>query len=340
MLISVIVPCRNEKNYIKEFIHSVLNQELSPENEIEIIIADGQSDDGTFEIIQSLISVHSEIKLIENSKKKTAAGLNKCIELAKGEVIVRMDVHAEYSSNYINECVKTLKEQSADNVGGPVDVKYKTRTQQLIGMVFQSPIAVGGSRFHDIDYSGYVDTVTFGCWWKESFDQFGLFDEELERNQDDEHNLRISKGGGKIYQSHLIKSWYYPRSSIRDLWNQYMQYGYWKVRVIQKHKIPASIRHLVPGSFVLFLLVAGPLSFFNLYIQWLFIITLGLYLSIISIESVRLIIRNRASLFNLPNMPIIFFAYQISYGLGFLMGVFDFLILKSRKSGRLKNLTR
>ena len=100
-------------------------------------------------------------------------------------------------------------------------------------------------------YSGPVDTVYLGCWHREIFERIGFFDEELVRNQDDEFNcLRIVRSGGKIWQSVSIKSRYTPRTSLAALFNQHVQYGYWKVRVIQKHKIPASLRHLVPGCFV------------------------------------------------------------------------------------------
>src|ERR1019366_4957420 len=61
--------------------------------------------------------------------------------------------------------------------------------------------------------------------------------------------------GGKIWQSSEIVSWYRPRTTISSLFRQYFQYGFWKVRVIRKHKIPASWRHLIPGGFVLLNLV-------------------------------------------------------------------------------------
>ena len=105
------------------------------------------------------------------------------------------------------------------------------------------------------NYEGRLDTVYLGCWPREVFERIGLFDEELVRNQDDEFNLRLARAGGKIWQSPRIKSWYTPRGSLGDLFRQQMQYGYWKVRVIQKHRLPASIRHLVPGLFVVSVVV-------------------------------------------------------------------------------------
>src|SRR4029453_11974231 len=132
-----------------------------------------------------------------------------------------------------------LRETDADNVGGPAHTKGIGYLQSAICAAYHSPFAVGGARFHQVDYEGDVDTVTYGCWPRKVFDQIGFFDEEFIRNQDDEFNLRLTRMGGKLWQSPRIKSWYRPRNSLRSLFRQYMQYGYWKVRVIQKHKIPA-----------------------------------------------------------------------------------------------------
>ena len=106
-----------------------------------------------------------------------------------------------------------------------------------------------------LNYSGRVDTVYLGCWPREVFDRIGMFDEELVRNQDDEFNLRLVRSGGKIWQSTRIKSWYHPRETLRQLFSQYVQYGYWKARVMQKHKLPASLRHVIPACFILELFI-------------------------------------------------------------------------------------
>src|SRR5262249_37522272 len=142
------------------------------------------------------------------------------------------------------------EETGADKVGGPWVAEGKGYVGRAIAAAFQSPFAVGGARGHDPNYEGIVDLVYLGCWRRGVFDWFGLFDEELVRNQDDEFDLQLIRAGGTIWQSPRIRSWNQPRGSLRTLFLQYMQYGYWKVRVIQKHKIPASTRHLMPGGFV------------------------------------------------------------------------------------------
>jgi hypothetical protein len=177
-----------------------------------------------------------------------------------------------------------------------------------------------------------------GFYRREIFDRIGFFDEALVRNQDDELNLRLARAGGIIWQSPRVKSWYHPRASLAALFRQYLQYGYWKVRIIQKHHLPASIRHLVPGSF-LFLLITLP--FFGLVFGaalWLWLGLIALYMS--SNLSASVATAAKAGWIYLPILPLVFTCYHFGYGLGFLKGVADFIIFRRNPSGAFVNLTR
>jgi succinoglycan biosynthesis protein ExoA len=321
--VSVIVPCRNEKDHIQACVGSILAQELSPED-FEIIVADGMSDDGTQEILKQLAQEAPHLRVIDNPRRIVSTGLNAAIAVARGAVIVRMDAHTEYASDYVRQCLTVLRETSADNVGGPARTKSSGYLQSAICAAYHSPFAVGGARFHQVEYEGYVDTVTYGCWPRKVFDQIGFFDEELIHNQDDEFNLRLIRMGGKIWQSPRIRSWYRPRSSLRSLFRQYMQYGYWKVRVIQKHRRPASVRHLVPGSFVLSLIVLPLISLWWPVAAWVWLGLVGIYCG--CNIAVSMLIAARQAWILLLLLPLVFACYHFSYGYGFLSGVWDFVI--------------
>jgi succinoglycan biosynthesis protein ExoA len=324
-MVSVVVPCRNEKDHIHACLRSILAQELSPEG-FEIIVADGMSDDGTRDILEQLAAEDPRLRVIDNPGRIVSTGLNTAIQVARGAVIIRMDAHTEYAADYIRQCVAVLRETGADNVGGPARTKCTGYLQSAICAAYHSPFAVGGARFHQIEYEGEVDTVTYGCWPRKVFDQIGFFDEELIRNQDDEFNLRLKRSGGKIWQSPRIMSWYKPRSSLRSLFRQYMQYGYWKVRVIQKHRMPASARHLVPGSFVLSLMVLPLISLWWPLAAWAWLGLIGVYS--VSNSAVSMLIAARQQWNLLPLLPLVFACYHFSYGYGFLRGVWDFVLLQ------------
>ncbi|PYR46886.1 MAG: glycosyltransferase family 2 protein [Acidobacteria bacterium] len=233
-----------------------------------------------------------------------------------------MDVHTEYAPDYVERCVEVLLATGADNVGGPACTRADGYLQQAICLGYHSPFSTGGARFHDPGYEGYVDTVTYGCWRKERLIELGLFDETLVRNQDDELNLRIHRTGGRVFQSTSIRSWYHPRASLAALFRQYMQYGYWKVRVIRKHKQPASWRHLVPGVFVfgLMALTLAALFFHGAGTAWL--IVCGTYVTVNALVSLATVARVRM-LRVLPVMPAVFAAFHFGYGYGFLRGLVD-----------------
>ena len=333
--VSVVIPVRNEARAVRQCVEDVLAQDY-PAGLLEVVVVDGQSEDNTREIVATMASRDARVRVLENPGQIASCALNIGIAAARGDVIARMDAHTRYARDYLAQCARVLCETGADNVGGPAATEARGYLQRTIAAAYHSRFAVGNARFHQIGYEGLVDTVTYGCWPRSTFSRFGVFDEELVRNQDDEHNLRIARGGGKIWQSPRIRSWYSPRGSLSSLFHQYFQYGYWKVRVIQKHRLPASWRHLVPGAFVatVLLLAAGsPLW----AVSWVALVAvLGFYSLAMLVASLVTAARSGWGL--LPALPPVFACYHTSYGLGFLCGIVDFVLLRRR--GRFTRLTR
>jgi succinoglycan biosynthesis protein ExoA len=334
--ISVIIPCRNEARHIESCLRGVLAFEPPPGG-FEVVVADGFSHDGTREIVARIAREDSRVRLIDNPARTTPCGLNAAIRSACGEFIVRIDAHSTYAVDYLRQCLAVIQETGVDNVGGPALTQANTYIQRAIAAAFHSRFAVGNGTFHQPDYEGPADTVPYGCYSRSRLVELGLFDEELVRNQDDELNFRLVRSGGKIWQSPRIKSWYNPRDSLSNLFRQYWQYGYWKVRVIQKHGTPASWRHLVPASFVAALILfalATPL--FAAAHLALFALAQVYALALLAASLTTAANRGWALL---PALPVVFACYHLGYGLGFLIGVWDF-ILRRRSAGRFVALTR
>jgi succinoglycan biosynthesis protein ExoA len=335
--ISVIIPCRNEKQHVREFLDSVLIQDVEPDWQLEILVADGLSDDGTREALRQYSQTTPIVRVIDNSGQIVSTGLNAAIGAATGEVIIRMDAHTTYTRDYIRECVKALRESSADNVGGPWVAEGRGVVGKAIAAAFRSPFCTGGGKAHDPSYEGEVDTVYLGCWNRSVFDRVGLFDPELVRNQDDEFNFRLRRSGGRIWQSPRIKSFYTPRASIAALFRQYIQYGFWKVAVIRKHGALASWRHAIPGLFVgailtsLALFAAGAaLGLPVLAIGAGATLAAGLSVYFLACVAAALPFARSLDPLAVVILPGVIAAYHVAYGLGFLYGI---LKLARRKSG-------
>lgn len=205
--VSIILPVRNEEQFIAAAIEGVMHQDY-PSNRIELIIAEGMSTDTTAEKIHSLIERYPNIRLIENSKKIVPTGLNLAIQQAKGEVVIRVDGHCTYQEQYVSKLVSLLQNTGGANVGGVLiatgDSNY---AQRSIRRAYQSPLSVGAAlRSYDSDdFLQEVDGVHGGCWYKETLISVGGFDETMVRNQDDELSFRIRKQGGKIFRTHRFE---------------------------------------------------------------------------------------------------------------------------------------
>lgn len=338
--ISVVIPCRNEEKYIRNIIRIILSQEgLGVIFNCEVLVVDGKSDDGTEEIVREESTKNPSIKLIVNEKKVTPSAFNLGIKNATGRYVCILGAHSEISDDYLLNSLETIEKVDADNVGGPWRVRGVGYVGEAIALAFQHPYSSGLAKGHDINYEGYLDTVWGGFYKREVFDKIGLFDEELIRNQDDELNYRLVKSGGKIWQSPKIKYHYICRSSLKRLFFQYLQYGFWKVRVIQKHGQLASIRHIVPALFVASLFALGFVSIFSSVGLKLFCLLICLY-GAVTIFSTLLVCKKPSFFKYMPVLPVIFATYHVSYGLGFLCGLIDMFISGKRNNGLFTRITR
>jgi succinoglycan biosynthesis protein ExoA len=335
--ISVIVPCRNEAPYIDAFVDSALAQRLPAGHTLEIVIADGASDDGTAQRLAERARSDARLKILNNPQRITSAALNQAIAAAAGDTIVRMDVHTTYAPDYVAQCVKALRDSSATCVGGAWRPVGQGWPQAAIARAFESRFGSGGAASRRADFTGEVDTVYLGAWRRHDLLRLGGFDETLVRNQDDELNLRIVRSGGRVWQSAAICSWYAPRASFRALFRQFHQYGYWKVPVIRKHRLPASPRHLVPFAFVAMLAVLAGAGLVWQPVWPVLGAVLAVYASAALGNALALAPRSPR---NALGIAWSFACMHAGYGLGFGRALFDVVVLRRAPGAAATRLTR
>ena len=337
--VSVIVPCRNEAAHIDAFLDSALAQRLAPGWQLQVVVADGASDDGTRARLDARALADARLAVIDNPERITSAALNRAIERAEGDCIVRMDVHTVYADDYVAACVATLQRTGATCVGGawrPVGTEGR---QQMIARAFESRFGSGGAASRRPDLEGEVDTVYLGAWQRAALVQLGGFDPALVRNQDDELALRIVRGGGRVWQSATIRSWYTPRGSFAALFRQFWQYGYWKVAVIRKHRLPASPRHLVPFAFVAVLALLAAASLAWAPARPLLGALLAVYASA-ALGSAALLARPWREPLQWAGIAWACACMHAGYGLGFARGLWDFTVARRTPGSAATRLTR
>lgn len=332
--ISVIIPTFNEEKFIVSLLENILHQDY-PKDRLEVFIIDGISKDRTREIIESYQKQYPYIQLLLNEKRFVSFALNAGIKKSRGDVVIRMDAHSEYPTNYISMLVKYLFTLKADNVGGIWITKPANDSAKAvsIAVALSSVFGVGDAHYRlGVKKIRKVDTVPFGCFRKSLFDKIGLFDEELLRNQDDEFNARIIENGGSIYLVPDVTIIYYARRDISSLLRMFYQYSFFKPLVNRKLKRPATIRQFIPPLFVLFLLFGWITVFITPTLFLFFIGGIGMYLLFNILFTVKSTLDHGKG-YLLFYLPWIFFLQHLTYGIGYLIGIINFvLIKKSRKT--------
>lgn len=295
---------------------------------MEVLVADGRSEDGTLRILDEFEKRFTWLCVLDNPGRIVSTGLNRAIREATGEIIIRMDAQTTYASDYVRSCVAVLRETDADNVGGPALTHAEGYAAKAIALGFHVPFASGGAKFRDPRYTGPVDTVVYGCWRRSTLERIGLFDETLVRGQDYELNARLLSLGGSMWQSPRIVYWYRPRTTLAGLFRQYFQYGFWKVAVVRKTGRPSSLRNLVPGSCLLagaVLLLCAAASNFGGSLWWrnVFLTDLFSLAALYAIASLAqsFAVANRNGWRFLPFLPVVFATYHLSYALGFVLAL-------------------
>lgn len=317
--VSVIAPCRNEVDFIARAVESILSNDY-PSDQIELLVIDGMSDDGTRDIVRKMADEDGRIRMLDNPQKIVPTAMNIGIRAARGDYIVRIDCHTVFSADYISKCIEVSQRTGADNVGGywttlPGD---DTSVAKAIAAATSCPFGVGNSTFRLKGPEQEVDTVPFGTYRKEVFETVGLYDQRLVRNQDIELNSRIRKSGGRIVISPEIELQYYNRATFRGIWQQSFNNGLWNPYTVWLVAGGLRLRHFIPMVFVLGLLLLTAGAFLWWPIKWLLAAYLAPYLSGAAFFATKCASKEKVS-------PLLamwsFIVLHVAYGFGSLWAV-------------------
>lgn len=319
-LVSIIVPCYNEQATIHLLLESILKQTY-PRASMEVVIADGLSEDQTRRAIASFQAEHADLflRVVDNERRSIPSSLNLAIKASRGEIIVRLDAHSMPIPEYVARCVQDLENGCGNNVGGLWMIQPGGRDwmAESIAAAAAHPLGAGDALYRLKAKAGAVDTIPFGAFRRELIEEIGGFDETLLTNEDYEFNARIRQSGGVVWLDPEIRSTYIARRSLPELARQYWRYGFWKYRMLRRYPNTVRWRQALPPAFVTsligltFLSIFLPLARFVLALQVLF------YVLTLSVAGAILAGRQRKPLL-LPGMVLAVTTMHISWGSGFL----------------------
>lgn len=320
--LSVIIPCRNEERYIATCLDSLLNTTY-PHDCLEILIIDGMSEDSTSEIVRRYLHSTLSIRIIDNPDKTTPKALNIGINASMSDFIIILSAHADYPADYFEKLVSEAIRLDAECTGPVLQTKTfaDTHTSNAIINVLSDRFGAASQFRTGVAAVTRVDTVPFGCYRRDVFERFGLFDERLVRNQDIELNKRIVRGGGSIYLLPDVVCTYYARETYNELAANNYQNGYWNILTAYYTKTlnSLSLRHFVPLIFVMSLLLPLLLSPLQPVLFWVAAAILASYMGVIGFRAFK-IKKNTTWAHQITAFAVLHF----SYGFGGIGGIITF----------------
>ena len=318
--VSLVAPMRDEAPHVESFIADIAAQDYG--GVVDLVVADGRSGDGSRELLEAAAArAGISLTLLENPERFVSQALNRCIRASTGDLVVRLDVHSRYPTDYLRLCVAASEETGAWNVGGVLVPRGGTAAERAVAAAMDGPFGGIGWTRGVGDERVDVDTVTFGAFRREAFDAAGLFDESFVRNQDDELNLRLRLAGGRVVLDPRIRVFYVPRGTLREVFRQYFEYGRWKVPVMRRHRQALGLRSLVPGLFVLALLAGAFLAPWWRPAAYVLVVTVAIYLAAAVVFGVRSLRARGEALGLLPRVIGAYAAFHVGYGIGMLRGL-------------------
>jgi glycosyltransferase involved in cell wall biosynthesis len=322
-LVTIVIPCYQERDFIRACLESVIAFEKPADMTTEILVVDGMSTDGTREIIDEIARSHPTIQRIDNPNRTQSAALNLGISRARGQYLLRLDAHSLYPGDYLRKTVETARRSGADNTGGVVNTLRRGDNFQagLVQALITHPFGVGNSGFRTGAPEGPADTVPYGCFRMSLFDRVGLFDERLIRAQDYEMNRRTIAAGGTVWRNPEIQVQYYPQPDLSSFlkkqvvaeapYNAYMWY-----------LAPYSFapRHAITALFAIGVIAGLLLSPISQTVRWAFGVVMALYLILALVSATQQAIRFGDARYVVA-LPISFFLYHFLHGVGVLAGL-------------------
>ncbi|OGC08050.1 hypothetical protein A2V82_02330 [candidate division KSB1 bacterium RBG_16_48_16] len=318
--VSIVIPMLNEAEAIERCIHSIESQDY-PKDHLEVVVVDGISQDGSREKVIRLIEAHGNIKLFDNPQKRTPNALNIGVRNSSGDVVIILGAHTRIDRDFVALNIRYMRELGVNCVGGTQINVGETFRQKAIAAAMSSPLGIPSAPYRYRKTKQFVDTVVYAAYKRHLFNEIGFFEEEMAISEDAELNWRIRKAGHKIFFTPEIISYYYPRKTLKALIRQFSNYGVLRVNVIKKHADALKIIHILPPLFIVSFFVLLFASILNKQFLFLLMALCIVYALYLAIAAAHTVLATKRPHF-IVALPLIFLSMQMSWGFGFLVGLF------------------
>ncbi len=305
------MPVRDESRHLRAAVAGVIAQDYP--GGLEVVLAVAPSADDTRALADLLAREDPRVQVVDNASGLTPAGLNAAIRACRGEVVARVDGHAELPQGYLRRAVELLEQTGAVNVGGIMGAEGVTPFERAVAAAMSSPFGVGNGRFHYGGEPGPADTVYLGVFRRSALEAAGGYDESFLRAQDWELNHRLRGAGGVVWFTPELRVTYRPRSSLRAVASQYFNYGRWRRIVMRRHPDSVRLRYLVPPAAVVAMSVGAVVGLAGRRVGWL--LPAGYVAAVLAASAVT---GRRLQPAVAARLPAVFATMHLAWGTGFL----------------------
>lgn len=334
--VSIIVPCLNEQATIRLLLEAIYAQTY-PRLDLEVVIADGMSTDGTRAEIAAFAAAHPDlaVTVVDNPPGSIPAALNRAMQQARGDILLRLDAHSMPYPDYVERCVANLEAGLGENVGGVWEIRPGGPgwLAESIAAAAAHPLGAGDALYRHATRPAYVDTVPFGAFKRELLALVGFFDESLLTNEDYEFNVRLRRSGGRIWLDPAIRSVYLARPTLGALARQYFRYGFWKWRMLRRYPGSLRWRQGLPPLFVLSLLGGALLAVFLPLFRALLAAEILLYAAVLLTAGLQAAWQRR-KVFLAVGLPAAIAVMHFAWGTGFLSSMIKGIGAPANSNGK------
>lgn len=321
--VTAVIPIRNEAEYISRTLDQVLDQDLT-RVELEVIVVDGESTDGSWEIVMQYVDRDPRVRLVSNPRRLSSAARNLGIGLATGDYIVIVDGHCEIPSRrYFIDLVEAFESSGADCLGRPQpqEVMKASPLQRAIALARSSRLGHHPESFIYTDQPQFVPAKSVAVAYRRGvFDMVGIFDENFDAHEDGEFNYRCDRAGLKCFLDPRLTIKYFPRTTLTGLFKQMVRYGRGRVRFARKHPGNWGLGMLIPAALVVYLALGAVVSCAISQAWVLYALGLVVYASALSATAAVSAWKTR-NVWMLCQIPAVLATVHIAAGVGTLMDI-------------------
>ncbi|MBZ9987480.1 glycosyltransferase family 2 protein [Mesorhizobium sp. BH1-1-5] len=244
--ILIVIPCLNEAAHIGGLLDQL--RPAAAQLGGRIVVADGGSDDGTQAIVEKVVAQDPRVILLANPKRLQSAAINLAVAtLGEGvDYLIRIDAHGGYPDDYCDRLVEEALATGADSVVVSMLTAGTGAVQKAVAAAQNSKLGTGGSKHRHMSEGEWVDHGHHALMRIAAFKDVGGYDESFSHNEDAELDYRLRQAGYRIWMSGRTQMVYYPRSTLKSLYFQYLGYGRGRARNVLKHRMVPKVRQMIP----------------------------------------------------------------------------------------------